>query len=361
MRCIQRSTLEESLTSINNSTTFFSQTQITRSNLGAMRIFFATLLVILIRRPFIVAGSEEGPRTGSWQNCTNDPSMNLPDDSGEQHPHSAYIHVSCHKIQYRIPTSSVEKIDHGIIIGVLSGAAIQSRRTSIRSTWAYKKKNVFFIVAGPWENIEEEYNQFQDMIWIDKEEVYVTETSVLTFKTESFLSIFYKVLQTNDKIQYLLKTDDDSYVNVRELEKALLVSSADYWGKCHDEAWKPHRNQEIEWQKKWYISYETYAEPEYPPYCQGAGIGLSRKFMECAIDHIPKIRYMPNEDVAVGMLAERCKIPTTNDDRVWVRWDEEDGITMDGKIIQHYVNTETNMRLHHSSATGVNGPLLITE
>lgn len=152
---------------------------------------------------------------------------------------------------------------------------------------------------------------------------------------------------------------------MRELEKALVHSKTederiDYWGKCHYEAWKPHRNQEIPWQKKWFISFETYPEPEYPPYCQGAGIAVSRHFLECAIaqGHVANVRYMPNEDVAVGMLAERCGISPVNDDRVWIRWHEEDGVTMEGKIIQHYVQSEETMRLHHKSATGVMGPIL---
>jgi hypothetical protein len=280
---------------------------------------------------------------------------------------SGFIVVSCERVHYRIPKIALDKVvNQPIVVGVLSGATLSDRRNYIRSTWAYRKNNVFFVVGGDWNAIAREYKRYNDILWIDKEEVYITETSVLTFKTESFLSIFYRrLMKTNSKVEYLLKTDDDSYVNMQELESVLLSKSSyddpiDYWGKCHNEAWKPHRNHDIPWQKKWYISYETYPEPEYPPYCQGAGIALSRNFLECAIDqgHVENVRYMPNEDVAVGMLAQRCGISVVNDDRVWIRWDQEDGVTMDGKIIQHYIQTEEDMRLHHKSATGVMGPIL---
>ena len=333
-----------------------------------MKSFFTFIFGLAARCLPMLPGiyAREGPRTGSWRNCTSVANMDHSHESSiGHHPDSGFeIIVSCDTIHYRIPKSSIEKINQSLVVGVLSGASTTIRRSSIRSTWAYKKKNVFFIVAGPWENISEEYHQYNDLIWIDKEEVYVTETSVLTFKTESFLSIFHAVMQKNENIKYLLKTDDDSYVNLKKLEENLMIRHENdlpihYWGKCHDDYWKPHRNQEIEWQKKWYISFETYAEPNYPPYCQGAGIALSRNFLDCAINHIPKIKYMPNEDVAVGMLAERCEIPITNNDGVWIRWDNEDGITMDGKIIQHYVRTDTDMRLHHYSATGVRGPILL--
>ena len=308
------------------------------------------------------ASASDTPRTGSWQNCTAIPDAN---PQKQDHPDSAYTTISCERIHYRIPESSLGRANDPIIIGVLSGAAIKDRRTSIRSTWAYKKRNVFFIVGGPWEDIEVEYREYGDLLWIDREEIYITETSVLTFKTESFLSIMYeRIMQANTNIEYIVKADDDSYIHLQMLNRALLkenwgMESLDYWGKCHDEAWKPHRNQVIPWQKKWYISYKTYPEPEYPPYCQGAGIALSKKFLDCAIGkgHAAQIRYMPNEDTAVGMLAERCGIPTMNDDRVWIRWDHD--ITMKGKIIQHYVKSEKDMRLHHQSATGVKGPIVL--
>lgn len=61
---------------------------------------------------------------------------------------------------------------------------------------------------------------------------------------------------------------------------------------------------------------------------------------------------MPNEDVAVGMLAERCDIEASSDERVWIRYDEEeDGINMDERVIQHYVKTEEEMNLFHKSVT----------
>ena len=84
---------------------------------------------------------------------------------------------------------------------------------------------------------------------------------------------------------------------------------------------------------------------------------MSKKFLDCAIgkNHIDQIRYQPNEDVAIGLLAERCNIEPMHDDRVLIRYDEEEGITMHKKIIQHYVKTDQSMREHHKDVTGVRG------
>jgi hypothetical protein len=69
---------------------------------------------------------------------------------------------------------------------------------------------------------------------------------------------------------------------------------------------------------------------------------------------------MPNEDVAVGLLAERCQIQPIHDDRIYIRWDPEEELPdMTEKIVQHYVTTEEQMRGHHQSCTGVRGPIVI--
>ncbi len=104
----------------------------------------------------------------------------------------------------------------------------------------------------------------------------------------------------------------------------------------------------------------VYPEPEYPPFCQGAGIAMSKKFLDCAVGsgHISQIRYQPNEDVAIGLLAERCGVEPIHDDRVLIRYDDEE-LTMHKKIVQHYVKSEEAMRLHHKCVTGVRGPRIV--
>ena len=78
------------------------------------------------------------------------------------------------------------------------------------STWAYWKQNVFFIVAWPWDDIKHEYYRFGDLFWINKDEVYITESSVLTFKMESFLAvIMYNTFMKggDSSVSYLFKAD----------------------------------------------------------------------------------------------------------------------------------------------------------
>ena len=61
------------------------------------------------------------------------------------------------------------------MVGVLSGAEGQgpSLRQAIRDTWASHdgegrtEENVFFLVAGPWQEVKYEYEEHKDLLWID--------------------------------------------------------------------------------------------------------------------------------------------------------------------------------------------------
>ncbi len=387
------------------------------------------------------------------------------------------VTVSCHDMQYKIQTSSFDGKEE-IIIGVLSGAGGSgpSRRASIRETWAdsganyqrsfhnfdnryphedekkNEKKNnksshdnsdfdysknkikegkirIFFLVAGPWDDqISAEYHKYGDLIWIDEEEVYEGENSVLPYKTQSFIKIMHEVVTMLDlrHVKYIFKTDDDSYVHVNNLYTELIESEneymentvespttaggdgntasdanenanassnasseqqkhkvkqkkdRDFWGWCQLEKFAPKRDASV----KWPVSYELYPESMYPPYCQGAGFAISRKFMECAASsigngndngndnsHIANLRFMPFEDVSIGMIAERCNVdPIMVEKKRWINLyrtelEEEKERVREGmpkidkakltrpimlnRIVQHRIYDEWDMKEHH--------------
>ena len=251
------------------------------------------------------------------------------------------------------------------MVGVLSGAGNKGplHRDSIRSTWARDRKGIYFIVAGPWADIVDEYEKYRDLIWIEEEEVYEGEESVLPFKTEVFIDILQKyTLPGKAGFEYLFKTDDDSYVDLSMLEKTISKKGYDYWGCCTTERFKPLRSTT----RKWKVSFEIYPELYYPLYCQGAGFAMSRKFVQCIADNLKDFRYNPFEDVSVGLLAERCRVkPVTDFAKIKQYRTEEAGekkqltdqkreeiyflprATMKGKVLQHRVKTHYDMYAHY--------------
>lgn len=315
--------------------------------------------------------------TGAFANCTtaSDLAVEIP-SSLLPHPDQKNITVSCHTIHYRMPKiKSSEKI----FIGVLSAASGEGpeRRQSIRDTWA-QNHSVFFLVAGPWRDVEDEYAKHGDLIWLDEEEVY---NSVLTFKTLAFMKIVY-LLSTSLHldIRYAFKTDDDSFVNVEYLHHYLLdiqhEEEYNYWGWCQRKMFKPMRGKH----DKWAVSYETYPESHYPRYCQGAGFALSWKFINCAAghgNHIANARFMPFEDVATGLIAQRCGIVPSmveeprlihmyRTDRTEERERVNQGLKkiskkklpipdMEGRIVQHRIYDTWDMKEHYKQVLDPEG------
>jgi hypothetical protein len=311
---------------------------------------------------------DETQETGSFANCEPKHKVsrsNLKITS--PHPESRLTTISCRDIHYRAPFDKIKNSQKRIVVGVLSGAAGKGplHRDSVRATWASGHDGVYFIVAGPWEDIQEEYDKYRDLIWLDEAEVYEGEESVLPFKTEAFIDIVYRHA-TSGTLQYLFKTDDDSYVNLKALENELLNSGFDYWGCCTAQYFRPLRHPS----RKWRITFDMYPEEFYPLYCQGAGFAMSKNFVSCMVDqnHLKQFRYNPFEDVSIGLLAERCGFqPSTNFDKIkQYRTREASELkqlvdseteraeikflprpTMKNKIVQHRVKTHFDMYTHH--------------
>jgi hypothetical protein len=233
---------------------------------------------------------------------------------GTEHEDSHVTELSCVYTHYRIPRASVENIDNPIVFGVLShGPLGRSERDTIRETWG-KGQKVFFLVAGNWEDIQNEYNELGDLIWVDQKEIYRDGVSpkqgALTFKTQvAFAAMHDIVMKENPNVKYFFKTDTDTYINMalleHELNRAGDESPVDYWGECHSRE-KPYRNVLT----KWFISFEDYPYTYYPNFCVGHGYLVSRNFLNCVVGegHLAKVNFMTNEDGATGLLAEKCGI-----------------------------------------------------
>lgn len=339
------------------------------------------------------SSSQRKYHTGSFANCTNSSiDIDTTKTTSVTSEDAGTITVSCEQISFRAYLSSIHN-QQRIITGVLSSASGQgpSRRNIIRETWAKDRQGIFFLVAGPWVDIAEEYAEKKDLIWIDQEEVYNGEQSVLTLKTYSFFAIVHAAMQvhgTKEGFDYthLFKTDDDSYFNIDALYTELHTSDEgvdiykgrkgsqgagkdhDFVGQCQLLHHEVHREAEY----KWPLRIETYPEQWFPRYCQGAGFAVSKKFVDRAVGvgHVANIRFMPFEDVAVGMLAERCNIdpqwPSTANIKVFrfqsaevkkrtsigdKRTDDlvAPAACMTGKIVQHRIIDDFDMKEHHKS------------
>lgn len=247
---------------------------------------------------------------------------------------SSQVTISGKDIVYDFPENI--KTWSGIVFGILSGGKGSfEKRQSVRDTWC-SNQQCLFILAGPFEDIRQEYEETQDIIWLDIPEGYLT----LTYKTQIFMHIVHNI----DKLTYAFKTDDDSFVFVERLKKELTKTKPDYWGRLFHNA-RVNRNPN----HKWYISVEEYPDKYFPDYCSGTGYALSTSFLKCAVTKFQTMPFMKWEDVATGMLAKRCNIAIYNAGKKV----DNNGKTADMSqvIIKHYVKTKEEMIKHYNSAS----------
>jgi hypothetical protein len=294
------------------------------------------------------------------RNCKPHPEIDTaPEDFNTDHDDSHITTITCVPVHYRIPSSSVKGIKDSIVFGVLSGD--KHRRDVVRETWA-KDSSTFFITAGDWKSIEDEYNEYGDMIWIDMEDQYRAQSykprkGALTFKTSVFFIAMYEhVVKESPDVEQFFKTDDDSYINkqflIQEIERMSKEIDIDYWGHCKGQ------QRAIRYElDKWYDSFLAYPYTYYPTFCVGAGFMVSPKFLDCMVGEgeIGKIPYMVNEDVFTGSVAERCNIEpaslyqTGKEMTLWFDKNLPD-LNSEYSVIHEVKNPEKMFTLHENYA-----------
>ena len=237
-----------------------------------------------------------------------------------------------------IPFTAPELHDRNcttIPIGVLSGNA--TKRQSVRETWG-KNVCVYFIVGkkeGQWP--EEEAGQYADLVLVDMEEVYHGATSILPYKTSLW---FCWASRQFPQAQHILKTDDDCYVHVAELESELTHQNADYWGFVHRKT-SPVRDPQI----KYSVPLTMWRGNTFPDYCSGAGYALSRKALQCFVEKIGSQTYMALEDVCTGIVMHACNFQATPSVLVDISGKIEESSPW---LIKHYVQNFPKIALTDS-------------
>ena len=236
--------------------------------------------------------------------------------------------ISKQVVKYKCP---VKLMMHwgGLVFGILSSSENHLQRHFIRKTWG-KSQNILFIVSGPWATVKGEAGVFHDILWIDGVESYSKMASILPQKTQTLL---YALESFSPFFDYCLKTDDDSFINVQKLRHFLKQNLIDYGGKVFPNS-KPYRDP----LHKWFISYQRYNRTYFPPYCSGAGYVMSKRFISCAVKNLKNLEYMPMEDVATGLLSEKCNILPVNMQGVSGKTIQRGDVNSD-IIVRHHVRS----------------------
>ncbi|KYB26485.1 Beta-1,3-galactosyltransferase brn-like Protein [Tribolium castaneum] len=187
-------------------------------------------------------------------------------------------------------------------------------RRAIRETWGQKRDNVtFYFLLGEDKNshhevqlkLRDESQRFNDIV----QERFVDSYNNLTLKSITMLKLFH--LHCSDSYKYLLKIDDDVYLNIASALKELTnrsITTNVLLGHIYNVT-NAIRNPA----SKWFVPYELYPDEKYPPYLCGAAyimsadvaVKLYRVALETPIFYI--------EDVYItGMCAKKANVTLEN-------------------------------------------------
>ncbi|XP_060567640.1 beta-1,3-galactosyltransferase 1-like [Ruditapes philippinarum] len=202
----------------------------------------------------------------------------------------------------KICNDNNDKID--LFIMIFTEHEHFEQRDVIRRTWlSYSKNNTgniryAFLLGKPTndvfhETVVQENNVYHDIIKEDFIDTYMN----LTYKT---IMGFKWVVTFCPTAKYILKTDDDMYINVPNFVHYVNTSGAELEnhvvGSCETIP-SPIRNKN----SKWYASIESYKERRYPGYCSGTGYLTSFNIVNKIFAISSKIPFFYFEDVYVGL------------------------------------------------------------
>ncbi|ESO87144.1 hypothetical protein LOTGIDRAFT_106925 [Lottia gigantea] len=186
-------------------------------------------------------------------------------------------------------------------------------RVVIRKTWAAKcwdpnsvLKCVFVLGRSKNSsvnmNLITENKTYGDIIQIDFMDSYRN----LTYKT---MSSFKWAAEYCSNAHYVMKTDDDMYVNTELITQMLQAAPRGKFvgGYCWDTS-KPNRDHS----SKWFVSYRMFQKPHFPPMCSGTGYILSMDVVGRILMESPNIPFLYLEDVYVSLCLQKFGIIPKN-------------------------------------------------
>uniref|UniRef100_A0A8D9ELI0 Hexosyltransferase n=1 Tax=Cacopsylla melanoneura TaxID=428564 RepID=A0A8D9ELI0_9HEMI len=152
------------------------------------------------------------------------------------------------------------------IVVVHSAPGNYDKRHLIRSTWGSRVPLYFFFgeTATNQTLLDTESAEYHDVV----QGSFIDSYRNLTYKD---MLVFKWVIYNCPRVRYVLKIDDDVFVNVARFSEFLTDALSPYGTRhllmCY--VWRHIAVDRSNNMSKFYVSVEEYPYEEYPPYCSG--------------------------------------------------------------------------------------------
>lgn len=196
-----------------------------------------------------------------------------------------------------------------LIIVILTTHSNVRARNALRQTWlTYTEKNTrnirYVFLLGETKDemarkaVLGESAKFNDII----KEDFIDSYKNLTYKT--IMGLRWATTYCSHA-RFLLKTDDDMFVNIPNLMRALLKIGDDKLkttviGACNQRS-APIRNKK----SKWFASSDSYPDRFYPGFCSGTGYATSVSLASDVFKISPHVPFFHLEDVYVSLCVRK--------------------------------------------------------
>ena len=200
---------------------------------------------------------------------------------------------------------------YSLLILVSSAPGNFQRRNCIRKTWAFENAlkprwtTVFLVAQTPIQSesnsLLKEDEVYGDLVRADYYDHYWNQTLKI--------QMGFEWATRYCKFSFLLKADDDVFVNSVELLSFLSDPMTTPKKKLYMGI--QYKHPLVKRRGKWKVSKEEYGGRNYPDFCPGFGFVLSYDVAVTFVKAFAFVPYYRVDDVYVGMLANRTGIKIT--------------------------------------------------
>ena len=219
-----------------------------------------------------------------------------------------------------------------LVILILSAPGGVIRRNAIRGTWLHNYHSGMLKVTSRFligtnrlikekiGNLTIEQNQFDDLLFFDD-----LKDSYSNLSSKVLLGLRWAY--ETQKFDFLIKTDDDSYVRIDQVTKNLQQMNCNdrlYWGYFMGHALPEPSGK---WAEHGWFNCQHYL-----PYAMGGGYVMSRGVLSLIMRFSHRLKLYNNEDVTVGSWTAPFKLFRKHD----IRFDVE---SLSHGCNNHYIIT----------------------
>ncbi|KAK6964313.1 beta-1 3-galactosyltransferase 1 [Biomphalaria glabrata] len=265
--------------------------------------------------------------------------------------------INNHRFIYKI-VPKVNCSDSKLVVCVEISRANNKTRQTIRQTWGsyanVSSKNatlIFFLGSehpstNGSQSVQHFINKEAELYGDILQEDYVDDYKNLSLKS---VSILKWVSLKCPESQFLLKVDDDMYINVPLLVQTLddIIKSK---GKYHPfivgysvQGSGPIRDPN----SKWYAPLSAYKGNSYPRYASGVSYAMTTSAAKLLYNASLQVPVFSLEDVYVtGILADKTKVEVIHNALINIGNHEVSGCNFRNKISGHHYSASDMERIH---------------